>query len=47
MLTRPLGFDISIVVRGEMPRDANREETDHDALYDLEQIHQSNGTVGV
>ena len=47
MLTRPFGFDIFILVRGEMPRDANREENDYDTLYDLEQIHQSNGTVGV
>ena len=47
MLTRPFGFDISILVSGEMPRDANREETDHDTLYDLEQIRQPNGTVGV
>lgn len=30
-----------------MPRDANREETDYDALYDLEQIRQPNGTFGV
>ena len=47
MLTRPLGFDISILVKGEMPRDANREENDNDALYDLEQIQQSNDTFGV
>ena len=47
MLTRPLGFDISILVRGEMPRDANREENDYDTLYDLEQIQQSNDTFGV
>lgn len=30
-----------------MLRDANREENDYDALYGLEQIHQSNGTFGV